>query len=101
MKLKMDDFADGDWVPKTIRLCHPPPSRTAYALPHFVLYATNLERCPVGSFTDTAVKAAIRSRRLATFEVTGRYSLYPTLARKLPARYPPLPLLFVSTEVGA
>ncbi len=24
MKLKMDDFADGDWVPKTIRLCHPP-----------------------------------------------------------------------------
>jgi Raf kinase inhibitor-like YbhB/YbcL family protein len=47
---------------------------------HFVLHATDLERCPVaGPFTGAAVEVAIRGHLLATAEVTGRYSLYPPL----------------------
>ncbi|MGH8128351.1 MAG: YbhB/YbcL family Raf kinase inhibitor-like protein [Gammaproteobacteria bacterium] len=47
---------------------------------HFVLYATDLERCPVkGDFTGAEVEQALKGHILAKTEVTGRYSLYPAL----------------------
>lgn len=47
---------------------------------HFVLYATDLERCPVeGDFTGSEVEQAIKGHILSKAEVTGRYSLYPPL----------------------
>lgn len=47
---------------------------------HFVLYATDLKKCPVdGDFTGSEVEAALKDHMLATAEVMGRYSLYPPL----------------------
>lgn len=45
---------------------------------HFVLYATDLDRCPVdGDFTGPDVEAAIAGHVLAEARVTGTYSLNP------------------------
>lgn len=47
---------------------------------HFVLYATDLERCPVdGSFTGAQVEAAIKGHVLAEARLTGTYSLNPAV----------------------
>lgn len=47
---------------------------------HFVLYATDLERCPVeGAFTGAQVQAAIEGRVLAEARLTGTYSLNPAV----------------------
>ena len=47
---------------------------------HFVLYATDLERCNVdGAFTGPDVKSALEGHILAQAEVTGTYSLNPRL----------------------
>lgn len=47
---------------------------------HFVLFATDLEHCPVtGEFTGAEVEAALEGHVLARAEVVGRYSLYPPL----------------------
>lgn len=47
---------------------------------HFVLYATDLERCPVdGAFTGTQVRAAIADHVLAEARLTGTYSLNPAV----------------------
>ena len=47
---------------------------------HFVLYATDLERCPVeGSFTGAEVEAAIKGHVLAEARLTGIYTLNPAL----------------------
>jgi Raf kinase inhibitor-like YbhB/YbcL family protein len=49
----------------------------------FVLYATDLERCPVdGAFTGQDVMQALEGHILATASITGLYSLNPALARK-------------------
>lgn len=48
---------------------------------HFVLYATDLERCPVdGAFTGPEVEAAIAGHVLAEARVVGTYTLNPALA---------------------
>ena len=48
---------------------------------HFVLYATDLERCPVdGAFTGQDVMQALEGHILATASITGLYSLNPALA---------------------
>lgn len=45
---------------------------------HFVLYATDLERCPVtGAFSAEDVETALTGHVLARAEVTGVYSLNP------------------------
>jgi len=47
---------------------------------HFVLYATDLERCPVdGAFTPAALRAAIADHVLAEARLTGTYSLNPAV----------------------
>jgi Raf kinase inhibitor-like YbhB/YbcL family protein len=47
---------------------------------HFVLYATDLARCPVeGSFTGQQVEQAIAGHVLAEARLTGTYSLNPAL----------------------
>ena len=47
---------------------------------HFVLYATDLERCPVdGAFTGAQVRAAIADHVLAEARLTGTYSLNPSI----------------------
>jgi phosphatidylethanolamine-binding protein (PEBP) family uncharacterized protein len=47
---------------------------------HFVLYATDLERCPVaGDFSGADVEAAIDGHVLDKVSVTGVYSLNPRL----------------------
>jgi Raf kinase inhibitor-like YbhB/YbcL family protein len=47
---------------------------------HFVLYATDLERCPVdGAFTGQDVAQALEGHVLATASITGLYSLNPAL----------------------
>lgn len=47
---------------------------------HFILYATDLERCPVGgAFTGGDVKQAIESHVLAEARIVGTYSLNPDL----------------------
>jgi Raf kinase inhibitor-like YbhB/YbcL family protein len=45
---------------------------------HFILYATDLERCPVeGAFTAEEVETALIGHVLASAKVTGIYSLNP------------------------
>lgn len=45
---------------------------------HFVLYATDLDRCPVeGDFTGAEVRAAIEGHVLAESRIVGLYSLNP------------------------
>lgn len=47
---------------------------------HFVLYATDLEHCPVtGAFTAEEVETALTGHVLARAEVTGVYSLNPAV----------------------
>jgi Raf kinase inhibitor-like YbhB/YbcL family protein len=47
---------------------------------HFVLYATDLDRCPVdGAFTAAEVRAAIAGHVLAEAKLTGTYSLNPAV----------------------
>jgi len=47
---------------------------------HFVLYATDLERCPVeGAFSAAEVETALTGHVLARAEVTGVYSLNPAV----------------------
>ena len=47
---------------------------------HFVLYATNLARCPVeGAFTGQQVEQAIAGHVLAEARLTGTYSLNPAV----------------------
>ena len=47
---------------------------------HFVLYATDLEQCPVqGSFTGAEVLSAIQGHILAETRLTGTYSLNPAV----------------------
>jgi Raf kinase inhibitor-like YbhB/YbcL family protein len=47
---------------------------------HFVLYATDLERCPLeGAFTGPQVAAAIAGHVLAEARLIGTYSLNPAL----------------------
>jgi len=47
---------------------------------HFVVYATDLEKCPVeGDFTGEDVEKALEGHVLAEAEVTGLYSLHPPL----------------------
>jgi len=47
---------------------------------HFVLYATDLARCPVeGAFTGQQVEQAIAGHVLAEARLTGTYSLNPAL----------------------
>jgi Raf kinase inhibitor-like YbhB/YbcL family protein len=55
-----------------------------YSIPHhyhFVLYATDLERCPVeGAFSGSEVETALTGHVLARTQVTGIYSLNPDVA---------------------
>lgn len=54
---------------------------------HFIVYATDLERCPVeGRFTAEDVKKAIRGHILAEARLTGTYTLNPAL---LPEQHQP------------
>ena len=47
---------------------------------HFILYATDLERCPVeGAFSGAEVEAAIAGHVLAEARVTGVYALNPAV----------------------
>ena len=47
---------------------------------HFVLYATDLARCPVeGAFTGAQVRAALAGHVLAEATLTGTYSLNPAV----------------------
>jgi hypothetical protein len=47
---------------------------------HFILYATDLERCPVqGAFTGDDVKRAIERHVLAEARIVGTYTLNPDL----------------------
>jgi hypothetical protein len=47
---------------------------------HFILYATDLERCPVdGAFTGSDVKRAIERHVLAEAQIVGTYTLNPEL----------------------
>lgn len=47
---------------------------------HFILYATDLARCPVdGAFTGQQVRAAIDGHVLAEARLTGAYSLNPSV----------------------
>ncbi|HXW09964.1 MAG TPA: YbhB/YbcL family Raf kinase inhibitor-like protein [Steroidobacteraceae bacterium] len=47
---------------------------------HFVLYATDLDRCPVdGAFTGPQVRAAIAKHVLAEARLTGTYTLNPAV----------------------
>jgi Raf kinase inhibitor-like YbhB/YbcL family protein len=47
---------------------------------HFIVYALDLERCPVGEgFTGPQVEAAIAGHILAEARITGTYSLNPAL----------------------
>ena len=47
---------------------------------HFVLYATDLERCPVeGAFTGREVAKALEGHVLAEARLTGTYSLNPAV----------------------
>jgi Raf kinase inhibitor-like YbhB/YbcL family protein len=47
---------------------------------HFILYATDLERCPVeGAFTGSDVKQAIERHVLAEARIVGTYTLNPDL----------------------
>jgi Raf kinase inhibitor-like YbhB/YbcL family protein len=56
------------------------------SIPHhyqFVLYATDLERCPVeGAFTGEDVETALTGHVLARAELTGVYSLNPDVPPK-------------------
>jgi hypothetical protein len=48
---------------------------------HFILYATDLERCPVdGDFTGPDVESAIDGHVLAETRITGTYSLNPAVS---------------------
>jgi len=48
---------------------------------HFILYATDLERCPVdGVFTGSDVKQAIDGHVLANARIVGTYALNPRVA---------------------
>jgi Raf kinase inhibitor-like YbhB/YbcL family protein len=50
---------------------------------HFILYATDLERCPVdGKFTGQDVVKALEGHVLATARLTGLYTLNPALTRR-------------------
>ena len=47
---------------------------------HFVLYATDLARCPVeGAFTGQQVRTALAGHVLAEAKLTGTYSLNPAV----------------------
>ena len=47
---------------------------------HFVLYATDLDRCPVdGAFTGPQVRAAVAKHVLAEARLTGTYTLNPAV----------------------
>jgi Raf kinase inhibitor-like YbhB/YbcL family protein len=47
---------------------------------HFIVYATNLARCPVeGDFTGVQVRQAIAKHVLAEARLTGTYSLNPSV----------------------
>ncbi|MEE8118521.1 MAG: phospholipid-binding protein, partial [Gammaproteobacteria bacterium] len=47
---------------------------------HFVLYATDLDRCPVeGKFTGGDVEEAIKGHVMAETRVVGTYTLNPDL----------------------
>jgi Raf kinase inhibitor-like YbhB/YbcL family protein len=47
---------------------------------HFMLYATDLERCPLeGAFTGPQVRAALAGHVLAEARLTGTYSLNPAV----------------------
>lgn len=47
---------------------------------HFIVYATDLDRCPVdGAFTGTDVERAIAGHVLAKARLTGTYSLNPSV----------------------
>jgi hypothetical protein len=47
---------------------------------HFVIYATDLDRCPVeGAFTGAQVEAALQGHVLAQAKLTGTYSLNPAV----------------------
>ena len=47
---------------------------------HFVLYATDLERCPLdGALTGAGVRAAVAGHILAEASLTGTYSLNPAV----------------------
>jgi Raf kinase inhibitor-like YbhB/YbcL family protein len=47
---------------------------------HFVLFATDLERCPLeGAFTGPQVRAALAGHVLAEARLTGTYSLNPAV----------------------
>lgn len=47
---------------------------------HFIVYATDLDRCPVdGAFTGTDVERAIAGHVLAEARLTGTYSLNPSV----------------------
>ena len=48
---------------------------------HFILYATDLDKCPVEEhFTAQQVQAAIDGHVLAEAQLTGIYALNPDLA---------------------
>jgi hypothetical protein len=50
---------------------------------HFILYATDLERCPVqGAFTGSDVKRAIKRHVLAEARIVGTYTLNPDLTSR-------------------
>jgi hypothetical protein len=50
---------------------------------HFILYATDLERCPVqGAFTSSDVKRAIKRHVLAEARIVGTYTLNPDLTSR-------------------
>jgi phosphatidylethanolamine-binding protein (PEBP) family uncharacterized protein len=58
----------------------PPWNDTLLHHYHFVLYATDLERCPVtGSFTGQQVEAAVAGHVLAEARLTGTYALNPAV----------------------
>ena len=48
---------------------------------HFILYATDLDKCPVeGRFAGQQVQAAIEGHVLAEAKLTGIYALNPDFA---------------------
>lgn len=59
----------------------PPWNDTLLHHYHFVLFATDLARCPVdGAFTGPEVRRAIAGHVLAEARLTGTYSLNPSVA---------------------
>ena len=48
---------------------------------HFVLYATDLRRCPVeGAFTGADVERALEGHVLSEVQITGTYTLNPDIS---------------------